>query len=347
MLKTCSVKFFSVSILCASLAACGGGGSTPVTTVATGGAGGTSGAGQSSATAPVAIPNAATATLTNSQAIADQLTDFAIAQAKQVSSDIKGISTASSSGLPLASGGSDGVQTKSVAAEKAINVIDYSSLCNLYKSQFVAAGISACSGQITTDTSFTGNSAPSGGYAQLTFTNMSITTVTPAETIGLSGGFRMDFLSQTTLQPLTGKVKLTTTNLVTSSSSDASPQTPQNILFTATFANGAITSYEDTAKSYSVASLATAKDATGIVISTAALRSLFNGAHVDTLLKNVKVNDKLASVKVQTPFVATITGSNGTSAEVNLSSTSATSAVGTVKITDASGVKTYNVSRAP
>jgi hypothetical protein len=344
MLKTRSIKFFSISVLCASLAACGGGGSTPVVT---GGTGGTSGTGQSSATAPVAIPNAATAILTNSQTIADQLTDFSIAQAKQVSSDIKGISTASSSGLPLASGGSDGVQTKSVATEKAISVLDYSSLCALYKSQFVVAGISACSGKITTDTSFTGNSAPSGGYAQLTFNNMSITTVTPAETIGLSGGFRMDFLSQTTLQPLTGKVKLTTTNLVTSSSSDASPQTPQNLLLTATFANGAITSYEDSAKSYSVATLATAKDASGTVISTAALRSLFNGAHVDTLLKNVKVNDKLASVKVQTPFAATITGSNGTSAEVNLSSTNTTSAVGTVKITDASGVKTYNVSRAP
>jgi hypothetical protein len=338
MLKLQLAKLFSVSVLCASIAACGGGGSTPVAT------GGTT---PVSAGSPIAIPTAATATLTNSQTIADQITDFAIAQAKQVSSDIKGIGAASSSGLPLASGGSDGLQTKSVAAEKAINVIDYSSLCTLYKSQFAAAGISACSGQITSDTSFTGTAAPTGAYAQLTFNNMSITTVSPAETIGLSGGFRMDFLSQTTLQPLTGKVKLTTTNLVTSSTSDASPQVAQNILFTATFANGAITSYEDAAKSYSVSTLATAKDATGTVISTAALRSLFNGAHVDTLLKNVKVNDKLASVKVQTPFVATITGSNATSAEINLSSTSTTSAVGTVKITDVSGVKTYNVSRAP
>jgi hypothetical protein len=336
-------KPFAMVLICASLAACGGGGDTPAANTATNGATG----GSNQPAVATVIPSAPTGKLANSQTAADQLVDFAIGQAKVVSADVKGMSNASSGALPLASGGSTGLQTKSVAAEKALTTLDYGSLCTLYKTQFAAQGISKCSGSISTDLSFTGNDVPAGGYAQIGFSNMSITNVSPAETIGLNGLLRMDFLSQSTLQPLNGKVKVTATNLIATSSSDTSPAVAQNFQLTASFANGAMTSYEDPAKLYSVGSLLTSTDANGTVISRASLRSLFNGAHVDTLLSNVKVSDKLAAVKIQTPFTATISGSDNTKAEINLAATGAgNTATGTVKITDASGVKTYNVSRA-
>jgi hypothetical protein len=311
-------KHFAMVLICASLAACGGGGGdTPAAATASNGVTG----GSNQPAAPTVIPSAPTGKLANSQTAADQLVDFAISQAKVVSVDVKGMSNASSGAVPLANGDSPGLQTKSVAAEKALTTLDYSSLCTLYKTQFAAQGISKCSGAVSLDSSFTGNTVPAGGYAQIGFSNISITNASPAETIGLNGILRMDFLSQSTLQPLTGKVKVTATNLVATSSSDTSPALPQNFQLTASFANGAITSYEDPAKLYSVGNLLTSTDATGTVISKASLRSLFNGAHVDTLLSNVKVSDKLAAVKVQTPFTATISGSDNTKAEISLTAT--------------------------
>jgi hypothetical protein len=105
-----------------------------------------------------------------------------------------------------------------------------------------------------------------------------------------------------------------------------------------------VTGYEDVAKSYSVSNLLLAKDSTGTTITSATMRSLFNGAQVDTVLNNVRVADKLATLKIQLPFIATVTGVDNTKVEINLTSTgNGDTAVGTVKITDASGVKTYNV----
>jgi hypothetical protein len=344
MFKQSQRQYFAITLICASLAACGGGGSDTPSGAA---AANVSNNSANQAAVATVIPTAPTGKLANSQTAADQLVDFAISQAKVVSTDVKGMSNASSGALPLANGDSNGLQTKSIAAEKALTTLDYSSLCTLYKTQFAAQGISKCSGIISMDLSFTGNNIPAGGYAQIGFGNMSITNVSPAETIGLNGILRMDFLSQSTLQPLNGKVKVTATNLIATSSSDTSPAIPQNFQLTASFANGAVTSYEDPAKLYSVGNLVTSTDANGTIISNASLRSLFNGAHVDTLLSNVKVSDNLAAIKIQTPFTATISGSDNTKAEINLVATGAgNTATGTIKITDASGVKTYNVSRA-
>jgi hypothetical protein len=106
-----------------------------------------------------------------------------------------------------------------------------------------------------------------------------------------------------------------------------------------------VTGYEDIAKSYSVSNLLLAKDSTGTTITSATMRSLYNGAQIDTVLSNVRVADKLATIKIQTPFTATVTGADNTKAEINLTATgTGDTAIGTVKITDASGIKIYNVS---
>jgi hypothetical protein len=251
-----------------------------------------------------------------------------------------------SSTLPTAIGvgNYESVIGKQAQTEKAAVTTDFTKLCNQPKLLLSLLGLSACSGSLAVDSSFVGNSAAAGAYTQFGFNNLSITTLSPSETTIINGGLRLDMLAPTTLSPLTGKVKLTSTNLTSSSSLSAAQATAQNFQFNATFVNGAVTGYEDVAKSYSVSNLLLAKDSTGTTITSATMRSLFNGAQVDTVLNNVRVADKLATLKIQLPFIATVTGVDNTKVEINLTSTgNGDTAVGTVKITDASGVKTYNV----
>jgi hypothetical protein len=327
MFKRHLAQRYLLTALCTTFAACGGGGDT-----------GLPGTG---------VGTTSSANSQSSQAAAELFVLFAIEIAKQIINDEDGMETATkSSNLPAIFGiaSSEGITSKAVKTEKALATTDLTQLCNQYKLVLSLTGLSACSGSLTVDSSFVGNSAANGAYTQFGFSNLSITTLSPAETTIVNGALRLDMLAPTTLSPLTGKVKLSSTNLTSSSSLSAGQVTPQNFQFNATFANGAVTGYEDTAKAYSVSNLLLAKDSTGTTITTATMRSLFNGAQVDTVLSNVRVADKLATFKVQTPFTATITGADNTKAEINLTSTGAgDTAIGTVKITDASGVKTYNV----
>jgi hypothetical protein len=315
-----------VSAICISLSACGAGDTgLPGTGIAT----------------------SSNASSQSSQAAAELFVLFAIAIAKQIISDEDGMDSATKgSSLPtsLGIGSDDRLTAKQTQAQKAVLSTDFTQLCNQYKLLLSLTGLGACSGSLAVDSSFVGNSAATGAYTQFGFNNLSITTLSPSETTIINGGLRLDMLAPTTLSPLTGKVKLTSTNLTSRSSLSVGTVTPQNFQFNATFANGAVTGYEDTAKSYSVSNLLLAKDSTGTTITNATMRSLFNGAQVDTVLSNVRVADKLATFKVQTPFTATITGSDNTKTEINLTSSGVgDTAIGTVKITDASGVKTYNV----
>jgi hypothetical protein len=316
-----------VSIISASLAACGGGGDTGPT-------------GAANQTTSVASSQ-------SSQAAAELFVLFVIAVAKQIINDEDGMDSAvQTSALPLVSsiGSGDGIASKQVQAEKAVITTNFTQRCNQYKLILSLTGLSACSGSLAVDSSFVGNFAPTGAYTQFGFTNLSITTISPAETTTINGDLRMEMLAPTTLTPLTGKVKLTSTNLTSSSSLSASQVAPQNFQFNATFANGNLTEYEDTGKTYSVSNLSLAKDSTGTTITNATMRSFFNGTIVDTVLTNVRVADKLTTFKVQTPFTATVTGTDNAKAEINLTSTGAgDTAVGTVKITNSSGTKTYNV----
>jgi hypothetical protein len=317
---------YLITTLCASLSACGGGET------------GLPGTG---------LGTTSSASSQSSQAAAELFVLFAIAIAKQIINDEDGMDTATkSNSLPTSFGigSGDRLTSKQVQAEKATLNTDFTQLCNQYKLLLSLTGLSACSGSLAVDSSFLGNVATTGAYTQFGFSNLSITTLSPAETTVINGGLRLDMLAPTTLSPLTGKVKLTSTNLTSSSSLSVGQVTPQNFQFNATFANGAVTGYEDTAKAYSVSNLLLAKDSTGTTITNATMRSLLNGAQVDTVLSNVRVADKLATFKVQTPFTATIIGADNVKAEINLTSTGAgDTAIGTVKITDASGVKTYNV----
>jgi hypothetical protein len=327
MFKRNSSRGFIAAFISASLAACGGGGDS-----------GLPGTGNQSTSA---------ASTQSSQAAAELFVLFVILIAKQIINDEDGMETATkTSSLPTAIGigSGEGVTTKQAQTEKAAVTTDFTKLCNQPKLLLSLLGLSACSGSLAVDSSFVGNSAAAGAYTQFGFSNLSITTLSPAETTITNGGLRLEMLAPTTLSPLTGKVKLTSSNLTTSSSLSAGIVTPQNFQFNATFANGAVTGYQDVAKSYSVSNLLLAKDATGTTITNANMRSIFNGAMVDTVLTNVRVADKLATFKIQTPFVATIIGADNTKTEINLSSTGVgDTAVGTVKITDASGAKTYNV----
>jgi hypothetical protein len=330
MFKRISSRSFIVAIISASLAACGGGGDSGLP----------------------GLPNTSNQTTSSaspqsSQAAAELFVLFAIAIAKQIINDEDGMETATkSSNLPtlFGIGSSEGVIGKQAQTEKAPVTTDLTKLCNQPKVLLSVIGLGACSGTLVVDSSFVGNAAATGAFTQFGFSNLSITSLSPAETTTINGGLRIDMLAPTTLSPLTGKVKLTSTNLTSSSSLSAGQVTPQNFLFNATFANGAVTAYEDIAKSYSVTNLLLAKDSTGTTITNATMRSLLNGAQLDTVLSNVRVSDKLATFKVQTPFTATITGTDNTKAEINLTSAGAgDTAIGTVKITDANGVKTYNV----
>jgi hypothetical protein len=327
MFKRNSSRSFIVAIVTASLVACGGGGDT-----------GLPGTGTQPVTA---------ASSQSTQAAAELFVLFVILIAKQIINDEDGMETATTtSKLPTAIGigSNDGVTVKQALAEKATVTTDFTKLCNQPKLLFSLLGLSACSGSLSVDSSFAGNSAATGAYTQFGFSNLSVTTLSPAETNLINGVLRLDMLAPTTLSPLTGKVKLTSTNLTSSSSLSASTVTPQNFQFNATFANGAVTGYEDVAKSFSVSNLLLAKDSAGTTITSATMRSLFNGAQVDTVLSNVRVADKLATIKIQTPFTATVTGTDNTKAEINLTATGANdTAIGTVKITDVSGIKTYNV----
>jgi hypothetical protein len=329
MFKRNSSRGFIVTIITASLIACGGGADT-----------GLPGAG----TQPVTG-----ASSQSSQAAAELFVLFVILIAKQIINDEDGMETATAtSKLPTAIGigigSNDGVTVKQAPAEKATVTTDFTKLCSQPKLLLNLLGLSACSGSLAIDSSFAGNSAAAGAYTQFGFSNLSITTLSPAETNVINGALRLDMLAPTTLSPLTGKVKLTSTNLTSSSSLSAGTVTPQNFQFNTTFANGAVTGYEDVAKSFSVSNLLLAKDSTGTTITSATMRSLFNGAQVDTVLSNVRVADKLATFKIQTPFTATVTDTNNTKAEINLTATGANdTAIGTVKITDSSGVRTYNV----
>jgi VCBS repeat-containing protein len=328
MFKRNSSRGLIVAIITASLVACGGGGDT-----------GLPGTG----TQPVTG-----ASSQSSQAAAELFVLFVILIAKQIINDEDGMETATkTSNLPTAIGigSNDSVTVKQALAEKAAVTTDFTKLCNQPKLLLGLLGLSACSGSLAIDASFAGNSAAAGAYTQFGFSNLSISTLSPAETTIINGALRLDMLAPTTLSPLTGKVKLTSTNLTSSSSLSAGTVTPQNFQFNATFANGAVTGYEDVAKSYSVSNLLLAKDSTGTTITSATMRSLLNGAQVDTVLSNVRVADKLATIKIQTPFTATVTGADNTKAEINLTATGTNdTAIGTVKITDASGIKTYNVS---
>jgi hypothetical protein len=329
MFKRNSSRSFIVAIVTASLVACGGGGDT-----------GLPGTG----TQPVTG-----ASSQSSQAAAELFVLFVILIAKQIINDEDGMETATTtSKLPTAIGigigSNDGVTVKQAPAEKATVTTDFTKQCNQPKLLLSLLGLSACSGSLAIDSSFAGNSAAAGAYTQFGFSNLSITTLSPAETTVINGALRLDMLAPTTLSPLTGKVKLTSTNLTSSSSLSAGTVTPQNFQFNATFANGTVTGYEDVAKSFSVSNLLLAKDSAGTTITSATMRSLFNGAQVDTVLSNVRVADKLATIKIQTPFTATVTGTDNTKAEINLTATGANdTAIGTVKITDVSGIKTYNV----
>jgi hypothetical protein len=327
MFKRNSSRSFIVAIVTASLVACGGGGDT-----------GLPGTGTQPVTA---------ASSQSTQAAAELFVQFVILIAKQIINDEDGMETATTtSKLPTAIGigSNDGVTVKQALAEKATVTTDFTKLCNQPKLLLSLLGLSACSGSLSVDSSFAGNSAATGAYTQFGFSNLSVTTLSPAETNLINGVLRLDMLAPTTLSPLTGKVKLTSTNLTSSSSLSASTVTPQNFQFNATFANGAVTGYEDVAKSFSVSNLLLAKDSAGTTITSATMRSLFNGAQVDTVLSNVRVADKLATIKIQTPFTATVTGTDNTKAEINLTATGANdTAIGTVKITDVSGIKTYNV----
>jgi hypothetical protein len=332
MFKRNSSRGLIVTVITASLIACGGGGDT-----------GLPGTG----TQPVTG-----ASSQNSQAAAELFVLFVILIAKQIINDEDGMETATTTsklptaiGIGIGIGSNDGVTVKQALAEKATVTTDFTKQCNQPKLLLSLLGLSACSGSLAIDSSFAGNSAAAGAYTQFGFSNLSITTLSPPETTVINGALRLDMLAPTTLSPLTGKVKLTSTNLTSNSSLSASTVTPQNFQFNATFANGTVTGYEDVAKSYSVSNLLLAKDSTGTTITSATMRSLFNGAQVDTLLSNVRVADKLATIKIQTPFTAIVTGADNTKAEINLTATGANdTAIGTVKITDASGTKTYNVS---
>jgi hypothetical protein len=327
MFKRSPCRGFIVAIISASLAACVGGGDS-----------GLPGTGSTTTS---------TASSQSSQAAAELFVLFAITIAKQIISDEDGMDTATkSSSLPaiVGIGSVDDLVGKQFATEKAVVNTDFTKICSVSKLLINLTGLSACSGTLAVDSSFTGNSAATGAFTQFGFNNLSITTLSPAETTVINGTLRLDMLAPTTLTPLTGKVKLTSTNLTSSSSLSAGQVTPQNFQFNATFANGSVTGYEDTSKAYSVSNLLLAKDSTGTTISSATMRSLLNGTPVDTVLSNVRVADKLATFKVQTPFTATITGADNTKAEISLTSSGASdTAIGTVKITDASGVKTYNV----
>jgi hypothetical protein len=327
MFKRNSSRGFIVAIVTASLVACGGGGDT-----------GLPGTGTQPVTA---------ASSQSTQAAAELFVLFVILIAKQIINDEDGMETATTtSKLPTAIGigSNEGVSIKQAQTEKAAVTTDFTKLCNQPKLLLSLLGLSACSGSLSVDSSFAGNSAATGAYTQFGFSNLSITTLSPAETNIINGVLRLDMLAPATLSPLTGKVKLTSTNLTSSSSLSAGTVTPQNFQFNATFANGAVTGYEDVAKSFSVSNLLLAKDSTGTTITSATVRSLFNGAQVDTVLSNVRVADKLATFKIQTPFFATVTGADNTKAEINLTALGVgDTAVGTVKITDANGIKTYNV----
>jgi hypothetical protein len=325
MFKRNSSQSFIAAIISASLSACGAGSDS-----------GLPGTGSNQTTS-----------VASSQAAAELFVLFAILIAKQIINDEDGMETATkSSTLPTAIGvgNYESVIGKQAQTEKAAVTTDFTKLCNQPKLLLSLLGLSACSGSLAVDSSFVGNSAAAGAYTQFGFNNLSITTLSPSETTIINGGLRLDMLAPTTLSPLTGKVKLTSTNLTSSSSLSAAQATAQNFQFNATFVNGAVTGYEDVAKSYSVSNLLLAKDSTGTTITSATMRSLFNGAQVDTVLNNVRVADKLATLKIQLPFIATVTGVDNTKVEINLTSTgNGDTAVGTVKITDASGVKTYNV----
>jgi hypothetical protein len=328
MFKRNSHRTLIVAIITASLAACGGGGDS--------GLPGTTGQ-------PVTAAGSQ-----SSQAAAELFVLFAILIAKQIIEDEDGMETATkSSSLPTALGiaNSEGISGKQAPTEKAPVTTDFTKLCNQPKLLLSLIGLSACSGSLAVDSSFAGNFASAGAYTLFGFNNLSITTLSPAETTLINGALRLDMLAPTTLSPLTGKVKLTSTNLTSSSSLSAGKVTPQNFQLNATFANGNVTSYENANESYSVSNLLLAKDSTGTTITNATMRSVLNGAMVDTVLTNVRVDDKLATFKIKTPFAATITGTDNSKAEINLTSTGpGDTAIGTVKITDVSGVKTYNVS---
>jgi hypothetical protein len=328
MFKRNSTRSFIVAIISASLAACGGAGEP-----------GLPGTGNQT--------NSAVSSQ-SSQAAAELFILFAILIAKQIITDEDSMDTATkTSALPSAvgSGSSDGITGKQVQSEKAVVVTNFTQRCNQYKLLLSLTGLSACSGSLAVDSSFAGNFASAGAYTQFGFSNLSITTISPAETTTINGDLRMEMLAPTILIPLTGKVKLASTNLTSNSSLSVGQVTPQNFQYNATFANGNLIGYEDIAKNYSVSNLSLAKDSTGTTITNATIRSLFDGAMVDMVLTNVRVADKLATFKIQTPFMATITGTDKTKAEINLTSTGPDdTAIGTVKITDASGIKTYNVS---
>jgi hypothetical protein len=327
MFKRNSNRCFMVAIISAALVACGGGGDSGLT---------------GNTNQPVTATSSQ-----SSQAAAELFVLFAILIAKQIIEDEDGMETATkSSALPTALGvaNSEGISSKQAQTEKAAVTTDFTKLCNQPKLLLSLIGLSACSGSLSVDSSFVGNSAAAGAYTQFGFSNLSITTLSPAETTLINGALRMDMLAPTTLSPLTGTVKLTSTNLSSSSSLSAGKVTPQDFQFNATFTNGNVTGYENAKESYSVSNILLAKDTTGTTISSATMRRSFNGAMVDTVLTNVRVADKLATFKIQTPFTATITGADNSKAEINLTSTGAgDTANGTVKITDASGIKTYNV----
>ena len=267
MFKRHLAHWYVIVAFCASLNACGGSDTGP----------------------PGAGVTTSSANSQSSQAVAELFVLFAIAIAKQIINDEDGMDTAAkSSSLPtsIGSGSGEAIIGKQVLAEKATVTTDFTQICNQPKLLLSIFGLSACSGSLAVDSSFVGNVAATGAFTQFGFSNLSITTLSPAETTIINGSLRLDMLAPTTLSPLTGKVKLTSTNLTSSSSLSAGQATPQNFQFNATFANGAVTGYEDTAKTYSVSNLLLAKDSTGTSITTATMRSLFNGAQVDTVLSN-------------------------------------------------------------
>jgi hypothetical protein len=331
------------------LEGCGGGGGNPTSSPVTTG----SSANIATSTAPTAIPATPTSLLVGSQASADNLTDFALLQLKQVSSDAKGMASASGTAAPTLQ--SDSISTKSVSGdafvgktEKAVSTVDYSAICKQSDAVLALYGLVGCAGIMTIDNSYASNltTVPAGAYSKVSFANVSITTSSPRETNTVNGGFRFDYLTATTLNPLTGKVKMVAANLTATTSTDVSPAKPVNFEFTAEFINGRVTAYEDLAKLYSVANLVTTPYAAGTIIS-GKLRSLFENAHIDINLINAKISDKAAVSQIQMPFSATLTGANGTKGTIALNSVNAAgAALGTVSITNASGTtSSYNVSR--
>jgi hypothetical protein len=330
MFKRNPSQIFIACLVSASLAACGGGGDS--------GLPGAPGLGSNQTTS--------SENSQNSQAAAELFVLFVILIAKQIINDEDGMEPATrSSGLASLYGitSNDGFALKQVPVEKVTT--DLAKLCSQPKLILSLIGVSGCSGSLILDSSFAGNVESAGAYTNFNFNNLSITTLSPAETSVINGSLRMDFLALTVLSPLTGKVKLTSSNLTSSSSLSAAQVKPQNFELNATFSNGNVTSYENVKDAYSVSNLSLVKDSTATTISNATIRSLFNGASVDTVLSNVRVADKLATFKIEVPLTATVTGTNNTKAEINLmSSGPSDTAVGTVQITDVNGAKTYNVS---